>query len=372
MVMICSLAVDLGRVQLAKTELQRAADAAARAGAAALPGGMASAQAAAISVAAANKVDGTGLVLDSIYDFQVGNWNDTTRTFTPLVGPYQNQSVRAVKIMAKRTAARENAVPCLFGKMFGRGLCDIHASAIAVYSPRNYGIVGLDYINVGGNATNSYNSRKSISPTDRGDIASNGNITLSGSSFINGNAYAGMGKTVFGTNHVTGTSSSLGYTLNYPAGDPGTAKTVNNNNLVPSTALSRGSFKVGNQQRVTLPGGVYYFTNFITGAGSMTTFTGPATVYVTGSIQMNGNAVTSANLPKNLTIVVVPGLTTNSTVLLNGTAGLYATIYAPQSKLTMKGTGDVFGTIVGKSIDMTGNAAVHNDLALGGGIRLVQ
>jgi uncharacterized membrane protein len=58
MIMVASLAVDLGRVQLAKTELQRAADAAARAGASALPNGFASAQAAAMTIAAANLADG--------------------------------------------------------------------------------------------------------------------------------------------------------------------------------------------------------------------------------------------------------------------------------------------------------------------------
>src|SRR5205823_3735723 len=142
---------------------------------------------------------------------------------------------------------------------------------------------------------------------------------------------------------------------------------------VPSTAMSASSFKLGNNQTVVLPGGTYYFNNFSTGAGSTTIFTGPATVYVYGTIQMNGNAVTAASLPKNLTIVSVPnGSSAPGSITLTGTSALYATIYAPQSRISMSGTGDIYGSILGKSIDMTGNAAVHNDLGLGGGIRLVQ
>ena len=50
----------------------------------------------------------------------------------------------------------------------------------------------------------------------------------------------------------------------------------------------------------------------------------------------------------------------------------YADIYGPQSRINMSGTGDIYGSIVGKSIDMTGNSAIHYDMSLGGGIRLVQ
>src|SRR5882724_760827 len=58
-----SLGVDYGRVQLAKTQMERAAFAASRAGAAGIGDGTASAKA--IQFAAANLVDGTPLVLQA-------------------------------------------------------------------------------------------------------------------------------------------------------------------------------------------------------------------------------------------------------------------------------------------------------------------
>ena len=61
MIAVLSLGVDLGRVQLAKTELRGAADAAARYAATGLSDGTATSRA--ISSAAENGVDGTKLVI---------------------------------------------------------------------------------------------------------------------------------------------------------------------------------------------------------------------------------------------------------------------------------------------------------------------
>src|SRR5438874_7479711 len=72
LVLLASIAVDYGRVQLAKTELRRAADAAARAGASGL-GDITIAQNLAIQYAALNKVDGTDYAL-STSNIAMGNW----------------------------------------------------------------------------------------------------------------------------------------------------------------------------------------------------------------------------------------------------------------------------------------------------------
>src|SRR5437588_12656390 len=67
----CSLAVDWGRVQVGKTQLRRAADAAARYGATGISDGTAVARA--IAAAKDNVVDGSPLVLQP-GDVEVGNW----------------------------------------------------------------------------------------------------------------------------------------------------------------------------------------------------------------------------------------------------------------------------------------------------------
>src|ERR1041385_4891382 len=70
-----SLGVDLARVQFVKSELETAADAAARNAASYLPNGTTAVQNAAVATAALNTVDGTSLALDPTNDVTVGTWN---------------------------------------------------------------------------------------------------------------------------------------------------------------------------------------------------------------------------------------------------------------------------------------------------------
>src|SRR4051812_37257514 len=67
---IASLAVDLGRVQLAKSQLRSAADAAALAAGDVLLKDPNAARSTAIQIAAANKADGSPVVLDSSKDVE--------------------------------------------------------------------------------------------------------------------------------------------------------------------------------------------------------------------------------------------------------------------------------------------------------------
>src|SRR3954470_7567364 len=109
LVAFVSFAVDFARVQLAKTELQMATDSAARYGASGLSSGPAVVKTRITSAAADNTVDGTPLIIDPNLDIEFGNWNSTTRTFTPVTGTAQ-ASAKALRVTAKRTAARGTAV----------------------------------------------------------------------------------------------------------------------------------------------------------------------------------------------------------------------------------------------------------------------
>jgi Flp pilus assembly protein TadG len=130
----CSLAVDLGRVQLAKTELRRAADGAARAGAAGIPTDISTATALALQYGMLNKVDGSPLVLDIGQDIEYGKWDMTNRTFTKSNDP-DSTSVNSIHVTARRTAARNNAIPMLFMSLLGFRQCDVTAESIVMVIP---------------------------------------------------------------------------------------------------------------------------------------------------------------------------------------------------------------------------------------------
>src|SRR5688500_14686800 len=81
---IASVAVDYGRVQMGKTQLRMAADAAARAGITQIGSTITNVQDLAAQIALANKCDGTPIVLDKANDIEFLDWDTTTRTYTVL------------------------------------------------------------------------------------------------------------------------------------------------------------------------------------------------------------------------------------------------------------------------------------------------
>src|SRR4051812_16116622 len=141
-----SLAVDLGRVQVAKTELRRAADAAARYAVTGIRDNTVRAKA--VAAAAENKVDGVPLkVFNS--DITTGTWANGTFTSG-------GTAPNAIEVRARRTAQHGSAIPLIFAQILGLSGCDIQATAIAAIPDNYYGVVGLNSISMGGNTSTSY------------------------------------------------------------------------------------------------------------------------------------------------------------------------------------------------------------------------
>jgi len=159
-----SLGVDLGRARLAKSQLSDAASAAARRGVYGLDDGTAVSKA--IAAAADNTCDGDPVVLQPA-DVEIGVWDAAARTFTPTAG-----SPNAVRVTARRTAARGNPIPTPFAALIGRSNVDAIAVAVAtITTPTN------TQINVPGTANpwlagmpagttaNGFDSAPTASPT---------------------------------------------------------------------------------------------------------------------------------------------------------------------------------------------------------------
>jgi Flp pilus assembly protein TadG len=124
---LVSLAVDFGRVTLDKSELQMAADAAARNGAAGIPTGVWATNA--INAAAANMIEGKPVVMTAA-DVQEGVW-------TPATGSFVATSINpnAVKVTAQLSTARGTAIPTPFAALLGNKTCDVHVTSIATVVP---------------------------------------------------------------------------------------------------------------------------------------------------------------------------------------------------------------------------------------------
>lgn len=366
-----SLAIDVAHVWLVHEELQQSADAAVRYGLTGLTTGVSTAQANAVAAAADNTADGAAVVLNPSADVDFGTWSTSTQTFTVLTGAARTQA-NAIRVRATRTASAGNAVNCFFGSLIGHGSADVHATATGYVTP-GYALVGLGGINMTGNASISSYWSPTGSGSSHGSIASNGNISLTGSSSIQGDVHPGpgMGLSMSGGASVTGATNALANSLNYPnASAQGAANSNNNSAASGYWNTSTNDFSIGGTASLTLPAGVYYFNNFSTGGNSTLTFSGAATVYVTGNLSLGGGMVTSSNQAKNLNFQVIG----SGTVTVGNNSAVYFVLYAPQSAVTLNGSGTIYGSVLGQTIDMSGNASINYDLSLPGGwnISIVQ
>jgi Flp pilus assembly protein TadG len=364
LLMVVGLSFDWGRVQLTRVELNRACDGAARNAANGISDGTALTKA--NYVAGLNTVDGQTITLTSS-NVQTGTWNANTRTFTA-----GGTSPNAVRVTMSKT------VPATFASLAGGTPKTVIVRAVAKLNPIGLGLIGLEGVTFKGHATASYSSTGGSGSTSAGSIASNGAISVGGSSTVNGNVYLGPGGSVSGGN-ITGTTTNLSSPLSFPNGSADPYGPTNNDNIqIPNLAMAGTSFNLGNNKSVTIPGGNYYFNDFNMGGGSSLNVTGPTTIYCYGSFTMSGNTSTFSSIPGNLKIVMVPNPFTGAapgSVSIGGGGTLYASFYAPQSDITMSGSGDLYGGVLGKTFSMTGTGSIYYDTALdanGGTISLVQ
>lgn len=361
---LASLAVDLGRVQLVKSELQAAADAAAHYASTGISGG--TYQSYAITAAAQNSADGSPVVLLA-GDISVGNWDSNASPKFSTSRTPQN----AIQVVARRTKSRNTAVPMLFATLIGFSSCDVTATSIARYTAGSgpaFGFVGLDSFNASGNATvdsylSSAGSYTSGTARANGDVLTNGNMNLNGNVKIYGDATYGSSYSANGGAGVVspGTLSQSSSSVSYAAP------------TLPTSYTSMGNLNGSGNGSLNLTNGNYYFTNFSTSGNFTLNTTGQVSIYVGGNINLSGNVNTTGNLPSNLKIYT----TQSSGVNISGNANLYADIYAPNSPINVSGNGQFFGRAIGKSFSISGNAGFHYDESLNtssgaGTIALVQ
>jgi hypothetical protein len=362
-----SLALDYGKMQAGKTELRRAADAGARAAATQL-GTITNVQNFAYQWAYANACDGTAVAIDKTTDVEFWDYNSTDRTHKVLTGTART-GANAVKVTCRRT------LPLVAARVLGAQTCTVQASAVAALVPPGFGLIGINSITLKGNSTASYWSSTGVTGGNSGSVASNGPITSTNNSVLAGSIWHLAGQTV--SPNISATAiRTLTQPLSYPNGSSAPYSLTNNDNAkLPTGSYSGGSIGVGNNKSYSIPGGNYVVNNFTINAGGNLNLLGPTTIYAYGSVTLNGPATANGNLPKNLTIIVMPNPYTGAApgpVSISSSSALYSTIYAPQSDVTLSGTGAIYGSIVGKTVNITGSADIYYDLSMTGGSGCVQ
>ena len=293
---------------------------------------------------------------------EVGKWNRTTLTFTPL-NPADTRYGNAVRVRATR-----NNAGLFFGAVTGSLTTDIHRSAVAFVGPSCGGIWGLDGINVPGNVrTDSYDSRTGPympgTAEANGDVCSNQDIDIIGSITIDGDVFGNPVATRGDAYTVTGDVDRLSDPVDRPVIDFTAAAMSNDNHTIGPTDNGNDPFAggwnlrlVGGDNLTVLPG-TYYFDTITLRAGSTLTVTGPTTVYVVGGMDMTGSGIVNASQdPRDLTIYIG-----GANAIFGGAVEFYGSIIAPNTEVKFHGTSDVYGAIIAGSITMVGTIAFHVD-----------
>jgi hypothetical protein len=341
-----SLAIDFGRVQLDKTELQMAVDAAARYAVTGLLDGTYVSKAQ--TAASANSCDGVAVSVSS-GDIVSGTWANDTFTAG-------GSSPNAVQVTAYRNSSHSGQIPLLFATALGVSGCNIHAISIAKLngSGSSYGVVGLTNVAMSGTAfIDSYNSSSGTysfgSHLQHGDTATDGSISMVGSSSIYGDAYY---KTAYSHDSSSGvispgTAQTLSTTLTYPAP------------TLPGSYTSMGTFSSPNYGSVSLSAGNYYYDSFTLNGSCVMNTTGSVNIYVNGDVNITGATGLLASSPGNVHIYLMGANTLN----LGNSGTLSAVVNAPSGTLNMSGNAFLYGSSISNYVSVIGSSAIHVDEA---------
>jgi hypothetical protein len=250
----------------------------------------------------------------------------------------------------------------------------------------------------------SYDSRDPAKSTDgqydvhkrqeHGNIATDGDLIEAGNAHIYGDVSTNSG-TANDVGNVTGVIRTDFYQAPIPIGEPewgsiNPSPSIVNGDATLTASPVQGSsasryrlsgISTSGSQTVTLAGAEdgtptyieIYVTGDISVVGNSQIVLGDgvqATIYFRGNVNITGKGmVNPSNQPGNLLLYgVQPEGDLTPDVTLAGNAQLTAAVYAPDYDVTVNGggsTGHIYGSVVGKTVVMTGVTNLHYDEALG-------
>lgn len=230
--------------------------------------------------------------------------------------------------------------------------------------PANGGIIGLNGVSI--------NKNGSIT----GNIASNGTISLSNNTVVNGYAELGpaQGSLSLGSGASAPTQTLPNNLVLAPVNPENSAQTNNNTMMTLSggatytnTTLTPRALDLGNGGSVTLSGGIYNFCSVTGNQGSILTTTGEKVEIFIDSVEDPGsgclnngvfdvkNGVTWTNYAQDPTTIQVYIYGPNADVYFKNNGVFDGILYAPTSSVSFMNNGTVNGAVAGSYVTFDNN-----------------
>jgi Flp pilus assembly protein TadG len=374
-----AVAVDLGHARAVRAELQAAVDLAAIAAARRLPD-KAAAIAAARDYVARNAAAARHGIVTEASDVTFGRYDAAADVF--VVDP---NDPRAVRVVAKRAAARGNAVPTSFGRLLGFDSIDVSVVAIAGAARKPACIIAL-HPNASGSLMFDSNARLNL----RG-CALHGHSTDGRGLWLKSNSSVTADRTCIAAatyrRDGIGAIDPTPETSCTPAADPaptvdatvGTCKSGIPNPITDTRTLTPGTYcglAIDSNARVTLAPGTYVIKNAPFELKSNVRLTGSGvTIYLANKaacLRFDSNTTVSLTAPSTGTnqglliyqpqsVKCASGLQFRS----NSVNRLEGMIYAPESHIEWNSNATLTSpclAMVGRTFEFDSNARI--DVAL--------
>ena len=334
LVVLCgmaAIAVDIGRVSVERGQLQNAADAAALAGAAALP-------------------TATSAKSQAVLYAGINGAADTTAT-TPFAG-----SASKIEVVCRGT------VEYTFARIFGLTSTQVSVRSVA----EKKGVTGPFGYAIFSGSTLDLMQMSSQNLSINGSVHSNADVLLTGTVNITGNAESVKSFSAYVTSiKVGGTcqGSSVnvsGSTIDVPTRISSPATTIAMPDFstdVKSEATAAGTYyttsKTYSGGTINVDSSIYVDGGGITFAGS--NFSGQGCMVATGNIQINGN-MTRSNSGSAVCIY-----SKNGDIQINtSVTSIDGILYAPNGTIQINGNVTINGRIIAKRVQINASNVVIN------------
>ena len=344
--------VDQAYLCARASEQQNNADAAALAGAIALQESDVTSvlQRTRLVLSRNQRVQGFSSIEDQVVE--VGAWDSVNQVFSPMKILDRQNRPFAVRVRATR-----KNIPLFFARLMGTPTADIQREAISIGSRPCRGLWGFNGISVPGNIkVDGYDSTRRVYNPRRsgdGDVCSGRGIDAMGAFDISGHVMTGLGYSV----HVGGaTRPPSGITTTSLSGMD--APDLELSNIQSLT--NKGNLSLTGQQTVLLNAPSALFDSIAIRDGAAARIDTPTTVYILGDLDSAGKGfVNTARDPANLTIIVL-----GENVALGAASDFFGTLIAPNAHVILSGTHELFGMVIGKTVEVRGDIEFHIDASL--------